>query len=776
MKRILAVILCSVCCTVAFSQVHSETISDSEVGEYTDFLYSNMSLADQEAKPVEYWEANVREALLARKTAGWDVPEREFRHFVLPVRVNNEYPDDFRTEYGQELRARIKGMPEDEAALEINHWCHEMATYKPSDARTSSPLQTIQRGLGRCGEESVLCVAAMRAVGIPARQVYTPRWAHTDDNHAWVEVFVDGKWWFLGACEPEPRLNMGWFNGPVSRVLLLHTKVFGNYEGPEDIIDRRGAYTEINVTSGYVPTRCTSVTVVDEDGNKIQGASVEFKIYNYAEFYTVAKYETGLSGTVSLHTGKGDMLIWASKGDRYGIAKASDEQTTVVLSHRFGQKASFDFEIVPPVEDPIPTGATEEEIAANKLRFAKEDEIRSARPHGNDLVLTAFLEAEKNSRKAKALIASLSDKDRGDVTRAVLDDAVAHSGARFKPLRDCPRIEIETLVPYFQEIGQGLKKEGLKFRNKKEVRDWVDANIHVDEKSNPQMLRIPPVQVWRTRKADPLSKDIFYVALCRVAGFEAEYDAVNGKVQETVPKGSLTLEYDAPDWLQDPLYYRHFTLAKIENGSPKLLNLDDSVDIPLSQIKTMELEEGEYLLTTGVRMADGSVLSHLELINVIAGEATRASLELASPVGKPVIVGTMDAEQLFMKKGETKEQSLLSTTGRGYFLVAVLGERDEPSIHAINELASSANLLNEWGRPVVVLTEAGQIKELESIDNLVYGSDPDNKVLKMLANGCNAISLNLPVVAVCDTFGHIVLYRQGYDTSLSASLAALLPL
>ena len=32
-----------------------------------------------------------------------------------------------------------------------------------------------------------------------SRQVYTPRWAHTDDNHAWVEAWVNGKWYFLGA-------------------------------------------------------------------------------------------------------------------------------------------------------------------------------------------------------------------------------------------------------------------------------------------------------------------------------------------------------------------------------------------------------------------------------------------------------------------------------------------------------------------------------------------------------------------------------------------------
>ena len=95
-----------------------------------------------------------------------------------------------------------------DAVLEVNHWCHEKAVYMPSDRRTSSPLATVKTAYGRCGEESTLLVAALRSVGIPARQVYTPRWAHTDSNHAWVEAWVDGKWCFLGSCEPEPVLNL----------------------------------------------------------------------------------------------------------------------------------------------------------------------------------------------------------------------------------------------------------------------------------------------------------------------------------------------------------------------------------------------------------------------------------------------------------------------------------------------------------------------------------------------------------------------------------------
>lgn len=141
---------------------------------------------------------------------------------------------------------------------------------------------------GRCGEESTFTVAALRAVGIPARQVYTPRWAHTDDNHAWVEAWADGKWYFLGACEPEPVLNLGWFNAPASRAMLMHTRAFGDYNGPEEVMLRTNNFTEINLIDNYGSTGKIAFRVVTPQGKAVADAKVDFKIYNYAEYYTAA--------------------------------------------------------------------------------------------------------------------------------------------------------------------------------------------------------------------------------------------------------------------------------------------------------------------------------------------------------------------------------------------------------------------------------------------------------------------------------------------------------
>ena len=300
------------------------------------FLYAYMPLADVTDYPTSFFADNVRMSFKARKEMHWgkNVPELLFRHFVVPIRVNNEALDNARSVFYNELKDRIKGMSMMDAIIEVNHWCHEKVTYHPSDARTSAPLATLKTATGRCGEESTFAVAALRAVGIPARQVYTPRWAHTDDNHAWVEAWADGKWYFLGACEPEPVLNLGWFNAPASRAMLMHTRAFGDYNGPEEVMLRTSNFTEINLTSNYAPVAPIDFYVKDSEGKPVENARVEFKIYNYAEFFTAVTKYTDANGHTSLSAGIGDLVVWASKDGKYTYQKVSfgkDKETILTL-------------------------------------------------------------------------------------------------------------------------------------------------------------------------------------------------------------------------------------------------------------------------------------------------------------------------------------------------------------------------------------------------------------------------------------------------------------
>ena len=155
---------------------------------------------------------------------GRTVPEREFKHFVLPVRVNNENLDDSRKVFYAELKDRVKNLSMKDAILEVNHWCHEKVTYRPTDGRTSSPLASVCTAYGRCGEESTFLVAALRSVGIPARQVYTPLWAHTDDIMHGLKRWADGKVVFPWSMRTRTYLEFRLVHESASRGCLCTQK------------------------------------------------------------------------------------------------------------------------------------------------------------------------------------------------------------------------------------------------------------------------------------------------------------------------------------------------------------------------------------------------------------------------------------------------------------------------------------------------------------------------------------------------------------------------
>ena len=127
--------------------------ADRQEREAMEFLYAYMPVGDVADYSPQLYLDGVRTVFRAREEMPWgrEVPEELFRHFVLPLRVNNETLDEFRTECYEDLSGRVRNLSMHDAVLEVNHWCHERVTYTPSDARTSSPLASIRTGYGRCG-------------------------------------------------------------------------------------------------------------------------------------------------------------------------------------------------------------------------------------------------------------------------------------------------------------------------------------------------------------------------------------------------------------------------------------------------------------------------------------------------------------------------------------------------------------------------------------------------------------------------------------------------
>ncbi|WP_322906150.1 transglutaminase-like domain-containing protein [Paenibacillus campi] len=312
-----------------------DQMTEPEERELLAYLYAYMPLHDLADYDGDVYAKHVRHVLQTRQHMHWGqtIPDELFVQYVLPYRVNNENIDDSRQVIYHLLVDRVRSLSMTDAIIETNYWCHEHATYTGTDIRTVSALTLLRTALGRCGEQSTLTVTALRSIGIPARQCYTPRWAHCDSNHAWVEAWADGKWHYLGACEPEAVLNEGWFRLPAKRAMLIHTRVPADYDGAEEVCSSHPWYTEINLLTSYADTKRLHVQTNDENGQPIV-AEVQFQQYNAAEFHPLATLQTDQSGKTALTTGYGDLLLHARTPDgAYGGASfVSSRQTSMTLT------------------------------------------------------------------------------------------------------------------------------------------------------------------------------------------------------------------------------------------------------------------------------------------------------------------------------------------------------------------------------------------------------------------------------------------------------------
>lgn len=802
----------------------------NEEEEALKFLYAYMPIADITDYTKAYHLNNVRTALRTRKEMPWGnkVPELLFRHFVLPMRVNNEPLDSSRTIFYRELKERVKGLSMKDAILEVNHWCHEKVTYEPSDSRTSSPLQSIRTGRGRCGEESTFTVSALRAIGIPARQVYTPRWAHTDDNHAWVEAWADGKWYFFGACEPEPVLNLGWFNAPASRAMLMHTRAFGDYQGPEEVMLRTNNFTEINLIDNYGSAARVDFKVIDMEGKPVDDAKVEFKIYNYAEFVTAVSKYTDRQGDTFLSAGKGDMIVWASKDGRFGYTKVSfgkDKNVTIQLAYdEKHTPKEQDLDIIPPAENAIIPTVTSAQKAENNKRLAQEDALRNAyvatfpteesmknyhipaaipyiiKARGNWRTIQTFVEKhEGNIDRALKLLSTLTDKDLRDMPMDILEDNMNATSNEVSP-----RVEYEMILkPYKKFFAKVFRKDAQKFRNDPSLLvDWVKKNIKLNPDTRAMQIPQTPISVWESRITDDRGRDIFFVDVARSLGIEAQKDLVTWKlqykkgkdwvdvdfdtsVQEAAKTGKLILDYSPTEYLDDPKYYTHFTISKIVYGRTWIMNFEEGqLDMGggATWVNTFKkgatLDEGTYLLVTGQRMADGSVMAHTQFFTIEPGKTTRQKLDVRQESEGIKVIGSFNSENLIEKDG--KEVSILSQTGRGYYVLGVLGMGQEPTNHALHDIAKMKEKLDKWGRPMVLLfTNQAEKDKFEAqkgefgnlLKNTIFGIDKDGTVVKEIAKEMKLRNPNqLPIFIIADTFNRVVFLSQGYTIGLGEQL------
>ena len=591
------------------------------------FFYGTMPLRDAGEYPFEIFLSYVRHALWLRETIDWckKLPEDLFVHDVLYYRINSEDISDCRSFFYEQLKDRIVGLDEYQAAVEINYWCVEHATYEMADDRTAGPMTMYRSGKGRCGEESTFTVTALRSVGLAARQVYTPRWAHCDDNHAWVEVWVNGEWHFLGACEPEEKLDRGWFTGPAGQALLIHSRTFGDYAAGkrEEVIGRDGAVVCHNVTASYTKTRKLRIQVRKQDNTPAAHAQVSVEILNMAEYFPAAVLETDEQGETSIRLGLGDIRLQArSEGkfvERYcnlaedgvGAADADCAVTLVLKDSEAGMKDALSgvfacewhlAKLCAPKEVVVRESVlSEEEVSRGTRRLADAVKLREERfdqltrhaiavhPEEEERMrvagenaeeLTAFLEKDDNPDRKK-LLDSLTKKDDKDLRAEVLEDHLSAKRGSWSEdihVQDllCPRIWLEEIGAYRSYICSVLTaQEQEAFASNPElIWNYVNQNITYIPEEEYDTLCASPIGCLKLKMGSAVSRTILFIAICRSLNIPARLDKslmlpeywADGAFRVPVSraqasKGTLLLR-NIPG--KGWIYAQHWTLGRLE--------------------------------------------------------------------------------------------------------------------------------------------------------------------------------------------------------------------
>ncbi len=776
--------------------------------------------SDRDNYPPALFAKFAAHAAMLRATVPWCAALEEdlFLHYVACHRVNDEDISFHLDEYHAQLYPRVQGMELAQAALEVNRWCHEQATYRQQDDRTASPWTVYKSGVGRCGEESAFVVAALRSVGIPARQVYAPRWSHCDDNHAWVEVFCKGQWRFMGACEPEPVLDKGWFNVAASRAVLVHSRKFapqGSPAGPQDGagLERRGPAQFYSQTARYAPVGLRRVCVLHK-GAPVLNAAVQVEVLNEAVLYPVLTLCTGQDGMAEVELGLGDVYLEVrhpAKGWAEALFPAGEALCRLELQPQVaaGSWQHFDF-LAPPGTRSAPALTKEqkqwraEALARGaglrqQCAAARAAEIQAlpvgeeARRYllaarGNFREILAFLQRE-NTPMRLALLGSLAEKDLLDTPAEVLEDhlrgAMPHAAKWPRELFTkavlCPRIATERLTPWRGALAAAFPgEEGGRMREQPALLwERLCQNGLLEEYPN---LFWAPEAALRAGRWDEKSRALLFVALLRSWGIPARLRPEDGAPcywngTAFVPpweeaSALLTLQNPAEYSL---VYRKNWSLARHTGQGWQTLALQENWQ---GNAMALRLPLGRYRLLTSVRLPNGSQYA--------------ARCELTLERDMPICMQMRDYRLADVLPCYTLPEGWAQTrAGDAVCLPDILENApgllfwllpgEEPTEHVLNELLEARQSLQEKAVRLVALLPFAQAAEQATFAK-VAKAFPEMCVL--LVDWEESMELyarslycdpDSPPLAVCsDGAGRAVYASSGYNVGLVELLLQIL--
>lgn len=553
-----------------------------------EFLVANMPTVDLVSMSASDLAENLTYAFSAYDDLPWarQVPFNLFLHYVLPHRVTQEPFEPWRPAVYTELAAALaECRTMVDAAIAVNYWCGARVGFQQTEFRDQNLNMTLRAGYGRCEEMMIVAIAALRAMGLPARPCSAPWWVTTDNNHAWVEVWADGHWYYLGGCEPAPGLDQAWFGGAAQRAGIVVSRMFGDpkmFPTGEVVAraERDGAV--INSTAVYALTGEVEIVVVGADGTPVADCPVALSAFNFGAFRSLLTGSTDSAGRVRFAVGLGE-YFYSAGNDAHGRDHAvirTEPAGTVVHWMTLSPGAA-------PPERVVLRYPTPAEAAAQAARRAKSTRtaVASFRPElppnpgvdryepgkmpalddalagltaedaeawrgvlkgalGNWRAIATGLLDQPDDRRATALafVQQLAHLDRLEVRADTIADHVSGALSHRRPgISDSdfrnyvlnPRIDTEHVSPWRLSLSLFSRGEVDRPTIAETVRalnDFTATRLRPLFRSSlgPTMN---PVQVMVSGHAEPRERVIFAVGALRALGIPARKEATRNRVE-----------------------------------------------------------------------------------------------------------------------------------------------------------------------------------------------------------------------------------------------------
>ena len=685
--------------------------TDGAVHTLTELALGTLPASDVASVPFEVLRAYAEHAVMLRETSPYcrDIPEDIFLHCVFYPRINSEDLVDCRRFFYDQLSPLLKDLSGEEAVLAVNRWCAAQMSYEMTDTRSVNPLTAYSCGLGRCGEESTFGVTALRSVGIPARQIYVPWWSHCDDNHAWVEAYVNGTWHFLGACEPEPALDRGWFVGASSRAMVICSRNYFPFVGEglkdEGLLRKSGICLAYNQIHRYAECAPVKVTVLGADGKPAAGAAVRFYVENMACHALIAELETDQNGTVSLECGCGSCLAEAEFHQLFAWQKLKISGPTELTlmpadSAPVCGTETWDFE-APETGHKYHARLTPEEQQKKAKILREAAALRTARIQsyqkpeyrtGDEALDRVFLMAgghaealwrfwKQYGNEAREILLSLKSKDWRDADPGVLATHIeacrslpGRDRPEFLPYVACPRIGYELLTDWRSAVKAALTMEEKErfSENPGLLWPWIEKNFREGSCRWHPVLWLQPGAALSLHAADLRGRRLLFVAILRTLGIPARLSPVDGRAQYLKGGTFCTVEADKPQEPQAEL--------TLNAASPMVFEQSWGLSRWCGKWEPLQLEDekykftlplGLYRLHTVNRLPNGNQLIALRTFSLEQDCTLPLEKQKASPeqlladyqVQLPVRVSGLEL-QLYLEPGaEPTEHSLNELLG-----------------------------------------------------------------------------------------------------------------